>query len=356
MNYTPLDDSFTHGHKKMSKKSLWMILFGVFILGLQVFKLSPTVFFISPLPSSNNTLAEVTKKLSTTKNTYKLQVHNHSSIIPQVAAATEDIEANSYAVIDYDSGEVIEENNLSKKVPIASLTKIMTAVVALDLATPDELLAVSQDAAEVIPTKIAVRVGERMSLWELLHASLMTSANDATQVIKDGVDAKYGEPVFIQAMNEKAQFIGLKNSHFANPQGFDDDNHYSSAEDLAILTHYALTNYPLIAEITKKDEVYLPENQYHQAQRLVNWNGLLDVYPNIFGVKIGNTGWAATTTIVGAERDGKKVLVVLLGAPNVLKRDMQAAELLDYGFKKLTNSDPVNVTEDDLRAKYATWN
>jgi D-alanyl-D-alanine carboxypeptidase len=230
----------------------------------------------------------------------------------------------------------------------------MTAVVALDLANPDEEFTVTEKAAKVIPTKIGVVVGQKMTLRELLHAALLTSANDAVQVIEDGIDAKYGEPVFVRAMNEKAQFLKLTESHFMNPQGFDNAEHYSSAHDLAVLTHYAM-QYPLISEIVKKDYEYLPADQNHKQFDLPNWQGLLGVYPGAEGVKIGNTDSALHTTVVLSQREGKTILAVVLGANNGLDRDLKAAELLDYGFGKY-NIKPANITTEQLQAKYQTWN
>ncbi len=354
MNYTPLGVEYLRKNlhpKKINKLLIALAL--IFFLLINLIKIDPGKF-VNPLGSRDNVFSEVKNHLETIKNPYRL--HTPASIVPQVYADANIPDANTYAVIDYDTGNVILQKDMAKTVSIASLTKIMTAVVALDLASPDELFTVSKTAADEIPTKIVVNAGERMSLWELMHASLMTSANDATEVIREGVDAKYGKPIFIDAMNEKAKLIGLKNTHFMNPQGFDDQQHYSTAEDLAILSHYALTNYPLIAEIAQIQQMDLPANPYHHAHHLVNWNGLLGVYPNVFGMKIGNTNWAGTTTVVVSEREGKKILAVLLGASNVLSRDMQTAQLLDAGFEQLAGLDPVNVTEDQLYAKYATWN
>ena len=98
-----------------------------------------------------------------------------------------------------------------------------------------------------------------------------------------------------------------------------------------------------------------PKDQNHKQFDLYNWNGLLGVYPGIFGVKIGYTENAQKTTIVASQRDGKKVLVVLLGAPGVLQRDLWASQLLDQGFEKLANLSSINITEEELREKYSTW-
>lgn len=316
---------------------------------------------VTPLPQQEDNLLPLKSKLHEKPNSYKLKkssffcADNSCSIVPKAQAAAAYEQAAGYAVIDFESGDVIAEKNLSQKLPIASLTKIMMAVVALDLASPSEYLTVTQNAADQIPTKLVMMPGEKISVEELLHATLLTSANDAAEVIKDGINAKYGKSVFIAAMNYKAESLGLSNTHFENPQGFDAPAHYSTVEDVAILSHYALTKYPLIADIAKKDYQYLPADSNHQKFDLYNWNGLLGVYPGIFGLKIGNTGWAQSTTVVAAQRNGKKVLVVMLGAPGVLERDMWAAQLLDFGFLEKYGLPPVSITEEQLREKYSTW-
>jgi len=106
---------------------------------------------------------------------------------------------------------------------------------------------------------------------------------------------------------------------------------------------------------SKKDYELLPENKNHKQFDLYNWNGLINVYPNTQGLKIGNTNDAGNTTVVLSEREGKKVLVVLLGAPGVVERDLWASQLLDYGFEKSKGLARVNLTDQDLLNKYATW-
>jgi D-alanyl-D-alanine carboxypeptidase len=292
-------------------------------------------------------------KLQSRDNTFK--VHNGISLMPKIYADSDLSQVHAYGLIDYDTGDVIQEYNLSQPVPIASLTKIMTAIVSLDLDSPDDIITISDYAATMIPTKIGVVPGEKMTLHELLEASLMTSANDATQAIADGIDAKYGQAVFVNSMNQKAQFLKLKHTHFANPEGLDQEGNYSTVEDLAVLTHYAMQN-PLIAEIVKQDKTFLPANEYHKQFDLPNWNGLLGVYPDTIGMKIGNTYDAAYTMVVLSQRAGKHLMAIVLGASDVMDRDMKAAELLDMGYQLTMNLDPVNVTQDQLRTKYQTWN
>lgn len=307
----------------------------------------------SPLPQKFDVIKTIMPKLQQKPSDFQLK--KESSLIQTTYAAGDYEQATSYVVIDLDSGEVLGEKEMSKRVPIASLTKIMTAAVALDLASPDEQFTVSQRAAQTEPTKIGVVPGQKMTLSELLNALLMTSANDSAQVIKEGIDQKYGKDgLFVQAMNEKAKFLHLENTSFTNPQGFDDPKNFSSAEDLAILAHYALNNYPQISEIAKKDYEQLPDNEYHKGFDLYNWNGLIGVYPGAYGLKIGNTDEAGKTIVATAQRDDKKIAAVVLGAPGVLQRDLWAAQILDAGFEKL-GLDPANVTENQLQAKYSTW-
>jgi D-alanyl-D-alanine carboxypeptidase len=308
---------------------------------------------ISPLPAKVDIFEQILPKLEQKENKFSLK--KTTSLISTAQASDEYDEASAYVVVDFSSGEIILSKNSSERNYIASVTKIMTATVALDLAEKDELFTVSEKAANQIPTKLALNPGDKLTLEELLNALLLTSANDCAKVIQEGIDQKYGDAVFIRAMNAKAESLGLKNSNFQNPAGFDGSEHFSTAEDVAVLSHYALSNYPLISEIVSKEHAELYSNANHSRYEwLNNWNGLIGVYPGASGIKIGNTGKAGHTTSIVAERDGKKLLVVLLGAPGVLERDLWAAKLLDAGFEKW-GIEPARVTEENLREKYATW-
>lgn len=313
---------------------------------------------ISPLPQNaqeaeSDVMKTVRPKLEAKPNEFSLK--RNPQLVGAAHAATQVENAAAYAVVDLDTGEIIAEKNGEMRLPIASITKVMTSVVALDLADPQEQFTVSHHAASIEPTKIGVIPGEKMSLEELLNGLMLVSGNDTAEVIREGINEKYGEKVFIDAMNAKAKFLGLKNSSFANPQGFDDPNNYSSVSDLAILAHYALANYPLLADIAKRDYHYVGANADHKQFDMYNWNGLLGVYPDAQGLKIGNTGDAGKTTIVTATRGGKKMAAVVLGAPRIIERDLWAAQLLDLGYERTLGLPPVNVTEEQLRAKYTTW-
>ncbi|OGH47298.1 MAG: hypothetical protein A3G66_03610 [Candidatus Levybacteria bacterium RIFCSPLOWO2_12_FULL_39_17] len=294
----------------------------------------------------------ITPKLEKIKNNFKIK--KNKNIVPRVYGDNTQVEAKAYGAIDFNTGEVLVHKNLEMSLPIASVTKIMTAVVALDLAEKDDLFTVSRKASKVSPTKIGVVPEQKMTLQELLNALLLTSANDAAEVIKEGINVKYQGEVFVASMNKKAKFLNLKNSNFANPQGFDNKKNYSSVGDLAVLTHYALSNYPIISEIVKKDYEFLPKNQNHKQFDLYNWNGLIGVYPNTIGVKIGNTGLAGKTTVVVSQREGNKIISIVLGAPGILERDLWAAKLLDLGFEQ-KGLKAAMIKEDDLNQKYNSW-
>lgn len=338
---------------QMRNAKVFLVSFGLVFLMALLPRLGVKTNLLSPLPKKVDVFEKVVPKLDKKEDPFR--VINQGSIVSKADAAGDYDGARAYALINFSSGEVVAQKNLSEKLPIASLTKIMTAVVALDLANKDEQFSVSQTATQEPATRFAFSPGDKLTLEELLNGMLLTSANDLAQVIKEGVDQKYGGDVFIRAMNEKAKVLGLKDTHFENPQGFDGPYQYSSVEDLATLTHYALTHYPLIESIVSKDHGELTPTPGHQRDEyLNNWNGLLGVYPGVSGVKIGNTGQAGYTTVVVSERNGKKLLAVLLGAPGVLQRDLWTAQLLDSGFSKY-GLVPVQVTAQDLRAKYATW-
>lgn len=339
-------------HTKFSYK-LWLSIFwGVCIVALAVF------FVASQQVLAGKVVSPVgDRQLSDMFDPF-LQMHRDGFRIQAVTQQTNlstDLTENSYIAVDFTTGNTILSKNTSQKVPIASLTKIMSAMVALDLMSAQETITVSKYASLMPPTKIGISAGEKLTLDELLHGMLMTSANDAAQAVADGVNSKYQQNIFVWAMNRKAQLLGLKYTHFSNPQGFDNTQNYSTASDLAILSHYALTYYPEIARIVQEDYVQLPASSLHKQYDLYNWNGLLDVYPNVSGIKIGNTTAAKYTNIVVSQRENKEILVVMLGASGVLQRDLDAATLLDDAYQQEYALSPVGVNETMLMQKYQTW-
>lgn len=308
---------------------------------------------VSPASKHQDNFDSVVKpKLEIKSN--KFSLNKPRNIVNQVQAAEDYDQAASYIAVDFDSGDVIVEKDSSKRLSIASITKVMTAVTALDLSKPSDIFTVSKEATVVEPTNMGLIEGQKWSLEELLNALLLTSSNDAAEAIKINIDQRFGQDTFTHAMNAKASILGLKNTHFDNPQGYDGD-HYSSTGDLAVLMNLAINSYPLIAEIVKKDYQFYSKTENHKMADLYNWNGLLGVYPGVRGIKIGNTDDAGVTTSVLSEREGKSILVILLGAPGVLERDLWTSQLLDLGYSKKWGMKGINITEEQLKEKYATW-
>lgn len=337
---------------------LFTILVTVGFTPTRVFQVIPALsariaHFTSPLPKAADVFDTIRPKLELKNNSFQLK--KETSLIEKANAAFEEPDVSAYSVVDLQTGEILLSKDGDKQLPIASLTKVMTAVVALDVASTKDSFSVSKTAENMIPTKIGVQAGNRITLGELLPAMLLTSANDAAEVVKEGVDTKYNQPIFIRAMNEKARFLNLTHTHFTNPQGFDDPNHFSSANDLAVLSEYALTQYPEILSTVNHDYEFIPATSTHGQYDLYNWNSLVGVYPGAYGVKIGNTDDAGKTIIVAAERNGKKLVVVVLGAQTIQQRDAVAANLLDEGFLEKYNMPKVNVTEKQFQAKYNSW-
>lgn len=263
--------------------------------------------------------------------------------------------SSSYVVVDGDGNIVLAKDPDTKKSP-ASLTKLMTAMVALDLSREDEVFTVPKESVNLEPTILMVDEGESFSRQELLQGTLVTSANDAADVLARGVAKKLGGSVevFIKLMNQKAQNLGLTNTVFANPTGYDDPRQTSTPRELARLSQYALENYPTIRELVGTRSARLDKTGTHKSFELPNWNALLGVYPGVDGVKIGYTEGAGYVTIVTAERDEKRFMVVLLGAPDRRARDFWATQLLNSAFSE-SGIKPFRVTLPMLKLREAEW-
>lgn len=243
------------------------------------------------------------------------------------------VAAPSYIVVD-KSGKVIYSKDADTPRAMASLTKLMTAMVVLDFASLDESFEVQKESVGLEPTILMVDEGERIPVRDLLEGMLITSANDAADVAARGIAKKLGgsPEVFVMLMNEKAKNMGLSKTSFANPTGYDDPKQVSSARELAQITHYALNHYPEIARIVKIREATIEETPQHKYYELPNWNSLLGVYPGVDGVKIGFTDEGGYVMITQTARGPESFTVVLLGAPDRRARDFWTADLLNSAF------------------------
>ncbi len=244
------------------------------------------------------------------------------------------INAKAALALDFETGQVFYSKKPHLHLPFASLAKIMTAMVALDHAAPDEILEVPPEAAmEKLPdgsSFMGVTPGEKYTVQDLLYGLLLPSGNDAARTLALSLAGDLD--TFVYWMNRKAKAIGLSDTHFTNPSGLDDSNSYSTVFDLAKLSHFALTRYPQIAQIvaTRGHEIlYTTEHKY---LFFGNFNDLMLIYPNIDGVKPGNTEEAGSCLIATSTREGKRVMVIVLGTP---ARNPETIKLLDFSFERL---------------------
>jgi D-alanyl-D-alanine carboxypeptidase (penicillin-binding protein 5/6) len=237
------------------------------------------------------------------------------------------ISARAAILIDNQTGEVLWQHNQDLRLPPASTTKIVTAMVALQNGRRDDLLTVSRQAAAAPPSKIGLRPGWRMRVRDLVYALLLNSANDAAVVIAEGLSGSV--PEFAERMNVEARLLGATNTHFVNPNGLPAANHYTTARDLATMFAHALQNPEFEAIVSTKTASVRPAAGSTRRIALRNHNRLLGNYRVQV---IGKTGWtrAAKKCFVGAGRaDGREIGVAILGSTDLwgdLKR------LLDYGF------------------------
>jgi len=249
----------------------------------------------------------------------------------QVAlAAPPRISASAALLMDADTGQVYFARNADERRPPASLTKILTGLLAVEMGSPEDPVTISGRAAGMTEGQhLGMRAGDVIPLGDLVRAALVYSANDTTVAIAEHIAGS--EELFQDLMNTKAFTLGARNTHFVNPHGLTEPDHYSTARDLAVLTRFALQN-PVFAGIVR-----LPCTTVHWQNRkneaiLYNTNRLLTSYPGMTGVKTGTTRAAGKCLVGAAERDGRRLISVVLHARD---RYADTARLLDYGFSDL---------------------
>ncbi len=235
---------------------------------------------------------------------------------PQVAAAYR-VELN---------GEVIWARQPERRLPPASLTKLMTALLVLEENRPDDAVSVSPAAVRETGTRIGLKPGERFRLHDLLAAMLISSANDACHALADHLAGS--ETEFVARMNGRAQQLGLRNTHFANACGHDKAGHYSSAADLMRLAH-ELLKHPSVIGITSQKELQFDTLDVRQHYTAENRNALIGRYNGALGLKSGFTPRAGKCLVAFARRGDDTVLLVLLHGHD---RWWDAADILDLAF------------------------
>jgi len=261
------------------------------------------------------------------------QVHPH--------IAPPDLASAGAILIDADTGQVLYEKQADQTFYPASITKILTAIVAIENGNLDEPVSVSEAATRVDGTRVYLVPGEQKSLRELLYAMMLNSGNDAAVAIAEHIGGSV--EAFARMMNRKAKELGATHSHFVNPSGLHDENHYTTARDMAKIAQYAMRS-PIFREIVATKT--MPWNGKEWESQLVNHNKLLWQYEGATGIKNGYTSIAKQTFVATAKKGESELIAVCLSAPSQPQMYRDLKLLMDYGFEAF---EPIPVVSEKER-------
>ena len=259
-------------------------------------------------------------------------------------AASIDVNAKAAILIDGESGQVLYSKNPDEKLYPASITKLMTALIIIEENNLEDIVTVTDTALQNLSaagSTAGLKQGDSLSVDSLLVCLLVKSANEAANVLAEynagSVDA------FIEKMNKRAESLGLKNTHFVNAHGLHDDDHYTSARDVAIISQ-EIVKHPRIAEIVSMAKATIPETNivYHNTNSLVSkWNETAYFYQYATGIKTGHTTPAGRCLSASAEKDGRILFSVILGAQKTeagIKEDFtETTKMFEWGFSNFQN-------------------
>ena len=283
-----------------------------------------------------------------------------AAILPAVLADSFEVDAKAAILIDLDTGEVLFETNADTPIYPASLTKIMTVLLAIENGDPDDLVTASAEAVTGLDpdgTSVWLSAGEVMSLKDLWYCMMLASANDACNVVAEYISGSI--PAFVELMNQRAAELGCTNTHFSNTNGLPDTEHTTTARDLSIIARYAIEN-ETFWEICTTTQYTVPETNMLEARVLATTNSLTTTYKSdtyydarVQGVKTGYTNDAGRCLIVTAREDGMRLLSVVCGAPDQVTHNGESwyghyaitEDLLNHGFA-LLRGDPETVDSE----------
>ena len=242
------------------------------------------------------------------------------SLVPRV-------DARAYLVVNAASGDVLASKNANARLPIASLTKLMTVDVALQHLSVDRYVTVSMQATEAGEESAGLRAGEQILVGDLVRAALIQSANDAADALADAASGG-NRALFVSWMNAEARQIGLTRTHFARPDGLDAPRHYSSARDVTRLAQWAMG----LPEVSQA--VRLRRSTISGGRVLTTWNDLLGTFPGVVGVKTGHTDDAGWCQVALYARGGLRIYATVLGAPSRSQRNHDLTALLRFALTR----------------------
>ena len=269
----------------------------------------------------------VTPSIALANSVAAQPVHVRTAIAPHQFPPWRVAPAHGILLKELNSGRVLYEHDAGKRMSPASLTKIMSALVILERGQLDDLVTISPNAARAHKTHLRVKAGQVFRLEDLLKAMLIMSANDACLAAVEHVGGD--EAQFVTLMNAKAAALGLADTHFSNGCGFDNPDHYSTAEDLASLSVIALDQ-PIFRQLVREERAIITPANGHHAYVLHNTNRLLGRIPGVEGIKTGFTSKAGRCLIAKVSQNGNDLLLVIL---NSKRRWNTATNLIAYGLQ-----------------------
>lgn len=253
------------------------------------------------------------------------------------------IKAKAALMVEVNTGKVIYENNAEEQNYPASVTKILTAIIVLENCKLDDTATVSSNALSNIPSAYVVAplyVGEKMKIEDLLYALLLKSSNDAAYVLAEHVGGSVEG--FSDMMNKKAEEIGCKNSHFVNPNGIHNSNHYTTAYDMYLISKYAMQNEEFVKIVSTYQYTLPATNKYTKSDRVMtNTNSFVNPKSGYYdkdvkGIKTGTTDEAGNCLITDTVKDGFDVITVVLGADTKESKFAETSKMMEYMFNNYT--------------------
>lgn len=247
------------------------------------------------------------------------------------------INSRAYVVIDRKSNTILVGKNENQKKKMASTTKIMTALVVIEHTNLSDTVEISKKAASTGGSRLGLKTGDKLTVSDLLYGLMMRSGNDAAVALAEHVAGSITD--FANLMNEKANSLGLSNTHFVTPHGLDEDEHYTTAYELALLSNYAMNN-EIFAKIVGTKTYTITINGYPKT--LSNTNELLGSLNGVYGIKTGFTNGANRCLVTCCKRGDMDIICVVLGADTKKYRTTDSIKLIEYAFHNFTY---VNIEE-----------
>lgn len=254
-----------------------------------------------------------------------------------------DTNSSHIIAIDRQSKRILFEKDGFSRTPMASTTKILTAIIAIETCDLDEIVEISSNASKISGSTLGITQGSKMTMENLLYGLMLRSGNDCAIAIAEHIGGSVEN--FSTIMNNKAKSLGLKDSNFSSPHGLDNDEHYTTAYELSLITDYALQNDTFKKIVsTKQTSIYIGNN----VKEISNTNELLGNYDGVYGVKTGFTFGAGRCLVTACNKNDLDIIVVVLGADSKKIRTLDSVKVLNYIYGNFTKIDISNIIYEEF--------